>query len=790
MAGPDDWKAQRGNAKVESREQKEGREKMPQKPAEASKQKTPEEINAEIKRIDGKIAIEKSFLNEARQKLGLPPVETSVAIQSFLRQKQELMGQAQNSGQEDFRFWQTAQKYFQDRVNLLRSNENQDEDTLDEIEKQEHAAADFRKFQSLQNFRENALKDPSQLSDTLALLGRELTEGITYHSSTRENFAPEYKPYADEQARETRKVFAGLGSKLFSDLPAGTPTSSIIMNVRGRPEIKHPALESVARYFREDFSPAEIAKMKESDPAGLLKKIESHIHSAGSMMNVANLNPSPETKVDLAETARIVYALELMRTDIESRIQGKVERPADNKQESANPRTPSPESQRPVANPAEKQDELTHRERGLHDRLEARMKEERDSIEKNSQKQSNYAAIYTPFVEAMRKQFTSEKQFLAFIDTFMKDVDKEQPSILQAMTPEERARNADGGISLADGRAQKIVTDRFPPNIKQALQAAFDGEKLRQDNLVRQWGSGVSMAPSIGYFFSSLRENLKNRPIPQENTKEAGEKGPESWLNMRKEAAYQKQLENFGEILKTKGEEGVRATFLDYVNAALAKEKRAPLSPDFVKGITYHEVTSDSASEVAGAKITRPVFIFDTTRNFKQFYGALSGQEEPHWDQISTRGFVASFGVQMPDGQVESISMIVAGPEDLHISHEVRHTVDPYLHERKGYDNLLCELFAYYQDSLQSPHAEGKARTISPEKMWQDFAVNVAGIRESDYYTDNTSDAKNPISFDQYRQLVSRAVEKVRELSGKHGDVEAQKRIVKSRTLEEFFAQT
>ncbi len=239
----------------------------------------------------------------------------------------------------------------------------------------------------------------------------------------------------------------------------------------------------------------------------------------------------------------------------------------------------------------------------------------------------------------------------------------------------------------------------------------------------------------------------------------------------------------WNDALDAKGEKGVQELFLNMINQGLGAYGREALSPDLIKDLSVREVTSASASEIAGTKITRPVLIFNDVKSFKRFYGALTGAEEAHWDQVSSRGFNTEMNVQMADGTNESVTLIVAPLQENHIAHEVRHTIDPYLLDRKGYDRLLCELFAYYTDVTESPRAKEK-----PERIWDDLIAAMWGDdKEGSYYKEYSTEAENSISWIEYGKLVKQASQKLKELVEKNGHIEAQRKAVSSRTLEEFF---
>lgn len=95
MVGPEDINKATRQENIKISEQNESLEEKADKPQEVPKPKTAEEINAEVKGIDDKIAIEREALTKVRQALGLETtdMDTSVAIDSLRRQREQLLGE-------------------------------------------------------------------------------------------------------------------------------------------------------------------------------------------------------------------------------------------------------------------------------------------------------------------------------------------------------------------------------------------------------------------------------------------------------------------------------------------------------------------------------------------------------------------------------------------------------------------------------------------------------------------------------------------------------------------------
>lgn len=190
---------------------------------------------------------------------------------------------------------------------------------------------------------------------------------------------------------------------------------------------------------------------------------------------------------------------------------------------------------------------------------------------------------------------------------------------------------------------------------------------------------------------------VRPKPIERET--------PQSWLDLEREKAFERLHELFkGLIEGPTGIDGFRLWFLDCFNPAIEAAGRAPLTLTDLQSISVIDASSASATAVAGKEITRPIIVFHKLAELHRFLSALTGAEVQ-----GTGGFVLAASDFIDDGLLSKTGLIFSWAIDGCLSHELRHTVDPYVHERE--DDIVDEAFAYFsqlfptQESLNDTSA-------------------------------------------------------------------------------------
>lgn len=260
------------------------------------------------------------------------------------------------------------------------------------------------------------------------------------------------------------------------------------------------------------------------------------------------------------------------------------------------------------------------------------------------------------------------------------------------------------------------------------------------------------------------------------------EKQTYKFINQDKEIAY-KKLESILTKLESKGPNKTRELLLDLLNTAREQDGDAPIDKELLNEVGLKIVTSDSASQIAKQTITRPVFIFKSLNAFKKFISVLRNIPVQN---VTTRAFVTTLNLQIDKEKTTQVELIISTATDQdHIAHEIRHTIDPLLHERIGYDRILSEVFAYYWEAVIA-----KKNSTDPEKVWRNLRAAIWSDKDG-YFKEYSTEASKKITFEEYGNLTGKIIEAVKKIHQKTGDhLETQRIIGKIKTLGELFQMT
>jgi hypothetical protein len=246
-------------------------------------------------------------------------------------------------------------------------------------------------------------------------------------------------------------------------------------------------------------------------------------------------------------------------------------------------------------------------------------------------------------------------------------------------------------------------------------------------------------------------------------------------IDEQKEQAFGQVIETFSKIQKDGGDGAIQETFAQMFSPALESAGRGELKPEDLKSLSFLEIHSKSASEVLGREIVRPAFIFRNIPELQNFSAKLQGEKG-----MSSRGFVIPGSIYPENHPFHKTGLLVATASNDFLSHEVRHTVDCNLENRTGADELLAELFAYYQKTIVETDLKGYRHLKKPEdgpwaKLGREATVDYEG-RESEIR----------LSRKEYEELGQKAAGAARRIAEEHGHIEAQRAIIRSKTIEEL----
>ena len=256
------------------------------------------------------------------------------------------------------------------------------------------------------------------------------------------------------------------------------------------------------------------------------------------------------------------------------------------------------------------------------------------------------------------------------------------------------------------------------------------------------------------------RDQEARKPEEIERLKVAiEEKESEPWLDKKREKAYKGLIDNLDIIQKTGGDQSIQETFSHMFGLELGD----------VKSLKYIKVQSSSASEVADTEITRPVFIFLDISEYQNFSKKLQGESG-----MSSSGMIIS--------SEKGVPIIIATPNKSFISHEVRHTVDPNVNKREKENQILDELFAYYQEIIVEAELKQYSHLKNPQDGPWNKLINAVGL---DIYHEKI-EGEVDLSVEDYKEKTRDVVESLRLFAEKYGHIVAQRAILKSKTIEEF----
>lgn len=242
----------------------------------------------------------------------------------------------------------------------------------------------------------------------------------------------------------------------------------------------------------------------------------------------------------------------------------------------------------------------------------------------------------------------------------------------------------------------------------------------------------------------------------------------QEWMDEKREAAFAEITEWFPQLYNlSTSHEAFRRWFVENLNSGLRLEGNRLLTMSDVSTLHLKIVSSSEASAVAGRPIKRPIMVFADRPQYFRFIEKITGAP------CNSSAVHTKFIVDHDDGSnpIITTGLIFAsretGPD---IQHEIHHSIDPYVHGRTGYDNMITEAFAFYDANINDdPRAYMKLLNNYFEEFTESAAQNEKKTLQS------------------YETLVHAFVNKLHTLRKKLGDIETQRLLVQCRTLLEFF---
>ncbi|HEU0051130.1 MAG TPA: hypothetical protein VFQ60_03695 [Patescibacteria group bacterium] len=271
--------------------------------------------------------------------------------------------------------------------------------------------------------------------------------------------------------------------------------------------------------------------------------------------------------------------------------------------------------------------------------------------------------------------------------------------------------------------------------------------------------------------FLGFDQPLRIPSLPQEK------KSIQPWVNELYEAAAEKVIQEVTAAMKDGKNAGTYlGNLIEYGTPHPIFKNRfdAVFSAEARKKIRYVVQESASASEVAGRKIKRGIFIVDDDELYQKLHHVFSPGSSP-----SHGVYITGSGFSYLPGWRETGVLIMKNQSDA-IDHEIRHSIDPHENtfaKREGYHQLLAELFAEYH------------HLVVQEKDWMELAKFVANEGYYEEFTHGKYKSERPINLEAWWKLVGSMVRHARDLSKKYTHVEVQRMILTAKTNEEFLAK-
>ena len=282
---------------------------------------------------------------------------------------------------------------------------------------------------------------------------------------------------------------------------------------------------------------------------------------------------------------------------------------------------------------------------------------------------------------------------------------------------------------------------------------------------------GVKKKPDGSLDFSRAMTMLGNTSQPDSEMSEKGEPQAQKWLDQDREKANKNFNDVVSGLAEIDGQIAIRKWFLNLWNPRLASEGKEPLTLEDLDDLSYREAISASASEIAGQEIVRPVFIFKNPSSYRTVMSKITGSERGE-------AGVYLLGENFPETSIlHTTGLIMSGAQEHKIAHEIRHSMDPFVDKRTGLNAIIDEAFAHYHETIVRP------TSVDPNQRSAAFK-SLKNILSDQTYSDGFLD----FSPEQYAATVNKTVDVLEKSSAQMGDIETQRLLVSSGSIEGFIS--
>lgn len=286
----------------------------------------------------------------------------------------------------------------------------------------------------------------------------------------------------------------------------------------------------------------------------------------------------------------------------------------------------------------------------------------------------------------------------------------------------------------------------------------------------------------------NIMVNFKEDTLGLQNTKEIVEplaseinnkiEEPQEWLDMERENSYDQVGLMFADIQEGQTAYGIQNWLRKLVNPYIVEANLPEIESSEIESLQYVNFFSETASKVAGKEIMRPILMFSDISEYQNFSIKLRGKSS-----------AASRGMNIPgslfsSGPLHKTGLIISTDNKEYNNHEVFHSIDPNLEERLGYDRILTEMFANYQQIIVEANLKYYRHLPKPEDgPWGTLSREI----DETYLDKFLEDTDEKLSNEEFKQLMKDIVAVIRSIYEKNGHIETQRTIAKSKTIEELF---
>jgi hypothetical protein len=164
-----------------------------------------------------------------------------------------------------------------------------------------------------------AVEDPTRLNTAQRVLVQQL-EGAIHYGQNPELFSPEMRPALEERYRDARQLFVDTNERLYPNVQLPASAEMTLRRVKNQSaEFTNPILKD---YFA-DLPISNADSLRGGDPAKLLQQVESAIYLASGTYESAQGVKDPNSAKELAAFGKSLYTLELLRQDLEQRVEAR-----------------------------------------------------------------------------------------------------------------------------------------------------------------------------------------------------------------------------------------------------------------------------------------------------------------------------------------------------------------------------------------------------------------------------------------------------------------------------------